>query len=238
MVITDAAVFNGLVPFDGHRTLEAHTYQRLREAITIGSLAPGAKLVGSRLATELGVSRITIANALKRLASEGFVTVTPHKEAIVASLDEASLAEIFTIRYALEAIVMRAVAQHIAPETIDQLREINTQLSAAAEREDLAAYRQGERAFHLTIYHAAALPLTATLLTDLWDRVEPYRGQRYHRTGLRHANHDEHEAMITLLATHNGEAAERAMHHHVASGYERYVQVVRALQLDIATVNT
>src|SRR5258708_1346379 len=91
-----------LLPINGHRTLEEQTYQRLREGITRGTLAPGTKLVGSQLSLDLGVSRITVANALKRLASEGFVVVTPHKEAVVAALDPTSLREVFDIRNALE----------------------------------------------------------------------------------------------------------------------------------------
>src|SRR3954451_22516549 len=91
----------GLAEIDGHRTLEERTYQQLRGAIARGTLEPGARLVGSQLATTLGVSRITVPNAIKRLASEGFIVVTPHKEAQVASLDRARIDEMPTIRHAL-----------------------------------------------------------------------------------------------------------------------------------------
>lgn len=90
--LTEVLVRAGrLRPLRGYRTLEEQTYQQLREAIAQRVLERGTKLVGSQLAVELGVSRITIANALKRLAGEGFVLLSPHKEAIVASLDEENL---------------------------------------------------------------------------------------------------------------------------------------------------
>ncbi len=223
-----------LAPHDGHRTLEAWTYQRLREAIARGTLAPGAKLVGSRLATEMGVSRITIANALKRLASEGFVVVTPHKEAVVAALDETSLAEIFAVRYALDALAMRAAAAHATPGMLAPLRTVDRLLPAAADRDDIEAYRRLEREFHHGIYALAELPLVTAILTDLWDRLEPYRGRRYTQQGLAFATHDEHPHILDTLAAHDGDAAVAAMHAHVSAGYDRYVQVIRTPLLDNA----
>lgn len=217
------ALGSSLAPIDGHRTLEEQTYQRLREAITRGTLEPGEKLVGSQLATTLGVSRITVANALKRLASEGFVVVTPHKEAAVAGLDRGAINEMATIRYALEDIVLHAAAKRITPGEIAHLTAIDADLARNAERSDLARYRASERAFHLAIYDAAHLPLTAALLTDLWDRFEPYRTRRYVRSGVSNTNHAEHAGIIAALAAGDGDAAAAAMRAHVQGGYDRTI---------------
>lgn len=215
-----------LPPLNGHRTLEEQTYQRLREAIARGTLAPGTKLVGSQLSLELGVSRITVANALKRLASEGFVVVTPHKEAVVAALDPESLSEVFAIRHALEDLILRAAAERITEPRIAALRELDAALRALSIAGDLTGYRRAERAFHISIYEAANLSLTAAILTDLWDRLEPYRGRRYVSIGLINANHDEHAMIIDALASHDGERAAAAMRRHVASGYERFIEAL------------
>ncbi len=216
-----------LTPLVGHRTLEEQTYQHLREAITRGALVPGIKLVGSQLSVELGVSRITVANALKRLASEGFVIVTPHKEAVVAALDATSLREVYAIRHALEDLIMRAVAEHVTDDAVDALRAIQTRLLHFSVTGDLTEYRKAERAFHIGIYDAANLPLTAAILTDLWDRVEPYRGRRYVSTGLINANHDEHTAILDALAQHDAQRAVDTMHHHVATGFARFLAALQ-----------
>ncbi len=216
-----------LAPLVGHRTLEEQTYQHLREAITRGALVPGTKLVGSQLSGELGVSRITVANALKRLASEGFVVVTPHKEAVVAALDAISLREVYAIRHALEGLIMRAVAVHVTDDALDALRAIQTRLLHFSVTGDLTEYRKAERAFHIGIYDAANMPLTAAILTDLWDRVEPYRGRRYVSTGLINANHDEHTAILDALAQHDAQRAVDAMHHHVATGFARFLAALQ-----------
>lgn len=216
-----------LTPLVGHRTLEEQTYQHLREAITRGALVPGIKLVGSQLSVELGVSRITVANALKRLASEGFVVVTPHKEAMVAALDATSLREVYAVRHALEDLIMRAVAEHVTDDAVDALRAIQARLLHFSVTGDLTEYRKAERAFHIGIYNAANMPLTAAILTDLWDRVEPYRGRRYVSTGLINANHDEHSAILDALAQHDAQRAVDAMHHHVATGFARFLAALQ-----------
>ena len=215
-----------LTPLAGHRTLEEQTYQQLREAIARGALVPGTRLVGSQLSIELGVSRITVANALKRLASEGFVVVTPHKEAVVAALDTTSLREVFAVRHALEDLIMRAVAAHIAESALRTLRETDARLIHFSRLGDLAEYRRAERAFHIGIYDAANMPLTAAILTDLWDRLEPYRGRRYVKTGLVNANHTEHAAILDALEQRDAQRAVDAMHDHVAAGFERFVEAI------------
>ena len=211
-----------LAPLTGHRTLEEQTYQRLREAIARGTLAPGTKIVGSQLSVELGVSRITVANAIKRLASEGFVVVTPHKEATVAVFDTTSLREIFAIRHALEALILRAAAAQITVEQIARLRALDSQLDAFSHVGDIGGYRHVERAFHLGIYETANLPQTAAILTDIWDRVEPYRSRRWIRTGLMNANHNEHALILDALEAHDAERAVAIMYHHVEQGHERF----------------
>lgn len=221
------SAFNArLAPLEGHRTLEEHTYQRLREAITRGALTPGTKLVGTQLSVELGVSRITVANALKRLASEGFVIVTPHKEAAVAALDMTSLRELFAVRHALEDLILRAAAENATGESLRMLRELDARLVRFSVAGDMGEYRKAERAFHIGIYECARLPLTAAILTDLWDRLEPYRGRRYVRTGLINANHTEHAAIIDALEQRDSERAVDAMHRHVAGGYVRFLEAL------------
>jgi DNA-binding GntR family transcriptional regulator len=209
-----------------HRTLEETTYRYLRAAIVAGDLAPGVKLIGSRLAEELNVSRITIANALKRLISEGFVVGAPHREAIVASLDESSLREIFLTRYALEEVVMREVVRHVTPAILDQLREIDARLRMSIAEQDVAAYRQLEREYHLLIYSASDLPMITALLTDLWDRLEPYRGRRYNNLQLSHKASDEHHLILNALEARDSARLIAAMRAHVDQGYERFRQVL------------
>lgn len=209
-------------------TLEERMYRWLHETIVSGRLAPGTPLVSSRLAERLGVSRITVGNAMRRLASEGFVVIAPHRPATVAALDVATLREIFLIRHALEAEIMVTAARRIEPATIRQLRALDDRIRQRVLANEPEAYRELERDFHLLIYAAAELPLMASLLTDLWHRLEPYRGRRYSAHALAVESIDDHRAIITALEQRDGDSAARAMHTHVERGFLHFLAVLDA----------
>ena len=110
------------------------------------------------------------------------------------------------------------------------MRDIQERLLRFSVAGDLGEYRKAERAFHIGIYDAANMPLTAAILTDLWDRVEPYRGRRYVISGLINANHDEHTAILDALERHDAQRAVDAMHHHVATGFSRFLAALKTME--------
>ena len=98
----------------------------------------------------------------------------------------------------------------------------------AAETANLTAFQRLEREFHLAIYRASQLPLATSLLTDLWDRLEPYRKQRYDRLGLADSTHLQHEAIIAALAAHDGDRVIALMNAHVEQGHATYRALLTA----------
>jgi DNA-binding GntR family transcriptional regulator len=67
-----------------HRTLEELAYQDIRRAIAEGRFAPGQRIIVHSMAAASGVSRIPVLQALRRLQTEGFVRITPHKDVVVS----------------------------------------------------------------------------------------------------------------------------------------------------------
>jgi DNA-binding GntR family transcriptional regulator len=88
----------------------------LRRRILNGQLAAGTTLRQERLATELGVSRIPLREAIRHLESEGLVVSELHKGAVVSSLSPDELEELFGIRMQLVVVqdVDRELSDHHA----------------------------------------------------------------------------------------------------------------------------
>ena len=63
--------------------LERRVYERLRDEIIAGSLEPGEQLVEARIATEFGVSKTPVREALIRLQRDGLVEIEPYRGARV-----------------------------------------------------------------------------------------------------------------------------------------------------------
>ena len=67
-------------------TLPAAVAERLRELITEGTLAPGARLNERALGESLGVSRTPLREAFRLLAADGLVVLAPNRGAQVVAL--------------------------------------------------------------------------------------------------------------------------------------------------------
>ena len=78
-------------------------YEHLRSAILDGSLPAGSALRQEEIAARLGISRLPIREALRRLDSEGLVALRPRRGYVVASLDRAEIDDVLELLATLEA---------------------------------------------------------------------------------------------------------------------------------------
>ena len=83
----------------------------LRTAIISGRLRAGERLVEDVVADEHGVSRVPVREALRRLESEGFVTLTPYRGASVSGSSHRDVVEHMQIRRGLEALAAQLAAE-------------------------------------------------------------------------------------------------------------------------------
>ena len=97
-VMTSAAPPTLLPSLARHETLEGLAYRDIRKAIMEGRLAPGERIVANAIAVAAGVSRIPVMQALRRLESDGFVRITPHKDVVVTGLSADEFRERFLMK--------------------------------------------------------------------------------------------------------------------------------------------
>lgn len=213
---------------DGHnvhltasfKTREQAAYDAIRAAIIAGEWQPGESLVGSRIAIDLGISRIPVANAIKRLSSEGFLVLRPHKEAVIAPLDPAEVREIYLMRASLEAMALSEAARRATPADIAAVRTLNGELAAARARHDgtMIEFRQIDRSFHDRLRDIAHLPRCAQLLKNLADQCEYYRACLLDHSQLAAPTPARHEELIAAVERHDPDEAARLMDIHVVEG--------------------
>ena len=115
-----------------HAPLSDVVADKLRHGIASGRYKPGERLVEERLAAELGVSRNPVREAIRSLASEGLIEVTPRRGAVVMSLDRDDAWEMIEVRAALEGLNARLAARRRPAHLIDQLKAVLEQGRAMA----------------------------------------------------------------------------------------------------------
>ena len=106
---------------------------QLREAIISGRFKVGERLIEESLAEEHGVSRVPVREALRRLESEGFVTLTPYRGATVSTGSTRDSLELMQVRRALEVMAARLAADIRGGD-------VAAELSAVVERGREAAH--------------------------------------------------------------------------------------------------
>jgi DNA-binding GntR family transcriptional regulator len=185
-------------------------YRKLLDAISEGSLAPGARMTQEDIAEQLAVSRQPVHQALRLLKQDGFVVDAPGRGVLVAPLDATWLANVYQVRSALDALAARlACAGHYVFDSA-----LMAQGRKAARGKNISAMIEADMAFHTSIYTAANNPLIAQSAQQHWRHIRRAMGAVLHEATLRAAVWDEHEAIARAIAAKDARKAEALMRSH------------------------
>ena len=123
--------------FERPVTAQAAVLTELRQRIIRGEVAPGQAIRQEVLASELGVSRLPVREALVVLQSERLVDYTQHKGYVVAVLDEQDLLQTHELRDTLESIAIAQAIPQLTDEAINAPSEnLNALIKGHAELEN------------------------------------------------------------------------------------------------------
>ncbi|MEV0486682.1 GntR family transcriptional regulator [Streptomyces sp. NPDC050508] len=215
---------------------------RIRARIMNGELAIGKPLRQAALATEFGVSRTPVREALRQLQNGGLIEMQPNRGAVVRVPAPWEVRQAYEVRAELEGMAARRAASRITERGLAALREHNAVLCEAVARvagEGKGAGSPNTTAandcFHTVICEAADNPW----LTRMIDRINESFPRNVSSLALagderhRQLNIRQHEAVIDALAAHDADRADELMREHVISSgehltawYERRSQTV------------
>jgi DNA-binding GntR family transcriptional regulator len=130
----------------------------IRQAILSGRLLPGTPLREAALAAELGVSRNTVREAARILATESLVRHQMNRGIVVADITGGDVADIYAARAAAEMAGLGALMTHRDPAVYEKLAALAGQIGDAFARDDFTAVLDRDRLFHATLVGAARSP--------------------------------------------------------------------------------
>jgi len=198
-----------------HQTLEELAYRDIRRAIMEGRLAPGQRIVANALAVAAGVSRIPVMQALRRLETEGFVRITPHRDVVVTSLSSEEFRERFLLMATLEGLCLRTAQGRIGGDLVARLRALQREMIAAGRAGDTARAVAADGTFHRLLWEVSGLRQVVQILQNLWDRGEYYRVIMHaRRGGFASESLAEHEQILKALAKGDIVRASKAIEDH------------------------
>ncbi|MGH7412653.1 MAG: GntR family transcriptional regulator [Candidatus Rokuibacteriota bacterium] len=205
-----------------HQTLEELAYQHIRRAIVEGHLAPSQRIVAQVVAREAGISRIPVMQALRRLESEGFVRINPHRDVVVAALSLEEFRERFLLMATLEALCIRESAGKFPPALLRRLRGLAQDIKGARAQGNTVRAVAADGEFHRLLWEVSGLRQTVQILQNVWDRGEYYRYIMHaRRGGFAAESLAEHEEILAALEADDTERAARAVQTHRLRAMDR-----------------
>lgn len=118
------------------KSLSNLVYRDLKEKILKNKLLPGDKLIEMEIASNLGVSRTPVREALKKLEEDGLVTSFPRKSFIVSKISVKEAKNLYIVRKSLEPLAVELLAQKGLNEKSKYFQEINDDLRLAIENNE------------------------------------------------------------------------------------------------------
>jgi DNA-binding GntR family transcriptional regulator len=192
--------------------------ERLRARIMEHALTPGSWLDEQALATEYGISRTPLREAIKVLAAEGLVTMKLRRGAYVTEVSERDLAEVFHLLSLLECDAVAVVAEQATNAQLADLAVLHDQLEHSIRNAD-AFFAANER-FHTRLLEIADNRWRNQMVADLRQVMKLNRHHSLLKEGRLEASLQEHREIMAALQSRDAKKAQKLMRLHMAQGQE------------------
>jgi DNA-binding GntR family transcriptional regulator len=198
-----------------NRTLWEQVRDRLREDILAGRLEPGTELSEVALAKDFGTSRGPLREALGRLASEGLVTITPRRGAVVAQLSREEFIDAYQVREALETLAVRLAVPLMSDAEIAHLGELCELMDRAARDDEVRVFFDTNNSFHEALVRGSRNRKLHDVHRMLVGQMVPYLPRSLELRGNLQQSVAEHQAILAAIEERDAERAAALLAEHI-----------------------
>lgn len=193
-------------------TQQVHRY--LRDEILAGTLEPGERLVESKIALTLQISRSPVREAIRQLIAEQLLE---EKDGAVYVLTPTfdDLRELCELRIALETTMARAAAERIRDAELVELQRNLSDTQACIMKGELNKLPEINAQFHEVIWRAAGNQRILSTLSNVAALINYYCFLIFKINKLKTNMLNEHNAIYLSLKQRDGESAYQAMFVHL-----------------------
>lgn len=189
--------------------LTERAYERIRHDILSCAIRPGTEISEAQLCADYDFGKAAVRVALTKLAHDGLVRAIPRRGYIVMPVTLKDIHDVFELRLMLEPRAARMAAGKVDAQRLRSFDELCRDGYQPGDAKSTARFVEANKAFHVTIAHAAGNARLATAIEHLLDEMT----RLFHLgLGLRNRSHEmerEHKALVRALARGDGESAER-----------------------------
>lgn len=152
--------------------LSEPAYAHMLELIMTKQLMPGERIPETKIAQEFNISRTPVRDAMRQLSNDGLIEIFPNRFAQVRTYTDDDIAEIGTLRVALDTMAIKLAGLYGSRADFLRLSEIAAGCTAAFEAGDGMQRRALDADFHLELARIAGNELLLKYQKELYLRVQ------------------------------------------------------------------
>lgn len=199
--------------------------EALRQAIQHGLFAEGQSLRQDEIATQFGVSRIPVREALRQLEAEGLVTFHPNRGVMVAVLSPTAAQEICEIRIALETTALQLALPQFTDMDLNRAAAI---LQETEQTTDPIRWATLNWQFHAALYTPANRPRLLAMIKMLHVNVDRYIRLQIQALDYRDRSQQEHHQLLAACQQRHETEAVAILQHHIGAAAQQLVEYLQS----------
>lgn len=206
-------------------------YRSLKKAIAEGQLAAHTKLAQIPIATQLGISRTPVRDALQRLAQEGLVRTVSYRGFTVNEFSAREVLDVYAVRLALEPLAVESAVAHHTRVTIAHMLDICEETERSSIDEINRLYELNCE-LHTTLVSPCENALFVRLLDQLWQMptsTRVFHAQAAYGSVLK-ASSEEHRAIVDAIGERNTKLAVKLVREHIRSARRETVEALKRVK--------
>ena len=214
--------FKTLKSLPERRSLGEHAYQHLKQAIVSGDLTPESRVIESRLASVLGISRTPVREAVHKLEREGLLRKLPQGSFFVVGFTKEDIEETFGIRSVLESYAARLATIKHQEEELGPLEKKIGEYQMCLERGEMDPLPRINTEFHDLLYALSQSPKLINMINGLRDQIYRFRRIILKMEKIAKVSNEDHKEMLKAMKKRDADRVERLVRGHILRG-QRFV---------------
>lgn len=213
-------------PIEKPLTLRERIVEFVKDAVVEGRLKAGERVPEQEIAESLGISRTPIREAFRQLESEGFLTVTPRKGAVVSAITDKDVKEFYEIKSLLEGYAARTACTSLKSKDIKKLESLHQQMLKYAEKGDVKGFFRLDNQFHEIFLKASGNDKLCQLVATLVRQFERFRITALSLPGRMADSTKQHAEILEAFKARNSTLVDSLVRANAEQGGETLVQEI------------
>lgn len=226
-----------MISIQRSQSLRQQVYEALKQIILKGDLASGERVVETKLAQRLQVSRTPIREAIGQLKREQLIVSKPNGGFKVATLSVRDAIQLYDCRIALEQLSVEGACDKITSKQIKQLEKYvllaEKLLESQSSKSDSLKLLEIDYQFHHLIAESSSNQWLLTLLEQVFDKMALLRVQTTKHNPQVLEIRLEHREIYEAISLRDAALAQATIKLHLMSSKARVVKELEIIQ-DIA----